>query len=43
VDGELPLPTRAPTVGQHTEEVLRDLLGYDSVRISTLRAVGALG
>jgi crotonobetainyl-CoA:carnitine CoA-transferase CaiB-like acyl-CoA transferase len=40
---ELPLPTKAPTVGEHTEAVLRDVLGYDEDRISTLRSAGALG
>jgi crotonobetainyl-CoA:carnitine CoA-transferase CaiB-like acyl-CoA transferase len=34
---ELPLPEKAPTVGQHTEEVLRDVLGYDDARIAALR------
>ena len=43
IDGELPLPTMAPTVGQHTDEVLRDVLGYDETRVATLRASGALG
>ena len=37
------MPTKAPTVGQHTEEVLRDVLGYDDERIAELRAAGALG
>jgi len=40
---DLPLPTKAPTAGQHTDEVLRTVLGYDDERISTLRASGALG
>jgi crotonobetainyl-CoA:carnitine CoA-transferase CaiB-like acyl-CoA transferase len=40
---ELPLPTKAPTVGQHTEDLLREVLGYDDDRIATLRAEGALG
>jgi crotonobetainyl-CoA:carnitine CoA-transferase CaiB-like acyl-CoA transferase len=43
VGEELPMPTRAPTVGEHTEAVLRDVLGYDSARIEALRASGALG
>jgi crotonobetainyl-CoA:carnitine CoA-transferase CaiB-like acyl-CoA transferase len=43
IEGELPLPTRAPTVGQHTDEVLRDVLGYDETHLATLRASGALG
>ena len=32
----------APTLGQHTEEVLRDLLGYPPEQIAELRAEGAL-
>ncbi|RLQ21096.1 CoA transferase [Seongchinamella sediminis] len=40
---ELPVPSRAPTVGQHTEEVLRDVLGYGDNRIQSLRESGALG
>ena len=36
-------PPMAPTVGQHTDEVLRDVLGYDDARIAELRATGALG
>ncbi len=38
-----PTPTKAPTVGQHTDEVLADLLGYDDARIAELRAAGAFG
>jgi crotonobetainyl-CoA:carnitine CoA-transferase CaiB-like acyl-CoA transferase len=43
IDGELPCPTKAPTVGEHTDEVLHDVLGYDEIRIAKLRASGALG
>lgn len=43
LDEELPVPTKAPTVGQHTDEVLRDLLGYDDERVAALRRDGALG
>ena len=43
VDGELPVPTKAPTVGQHTDEVLREVLGYDDERIGRLRAAGTFG
>jgi crotonobetainyl-CoA:carnitine CoA-transferase CaiB-like acyl-CoA transferase len=43
VDGELPLPKKAPTVGEHTEDVLRTVLGYDDERIEALRSSGALG
>jgi crotonobetainyl-CoA:carnitine CoA-transferase CaiB-like acyl-CoA transferase len=39
----LPMPTKAPTAGQHTDEVLRDVLGYDDSRMAELRAAGALG
>jgi crotonobetainyl-CoA:carnitine CoA-transferase CaiB-like acyl-CoA transferase len=40
---ELPVPTRAPKVGEHTDEVLTDVLGYDESRIGQLRDDGALG
>jgi crotonobetainyl-CoA:carnitine CoA-transferase CaiB-like acyl-CoA transferase len=36
-------PVPAPAVGQHTEEVLRECLGYDAARLSALREAGALG
>jgi crotonobetainyl-CoA:carnitine CoA-transferase CaiB-like acyl-CoA transferase len=39
----LPIPTKAPTPGQHTDQVLRDVLGYDDSRIAELRSAGALG
>lgn len=41
--GEIGVPSKAPTVGQHSEDVLRDVLGYDDERIAKLRASGALG
>jgi len=42
VDGEeQPVPTEAPTVGQHSEDVLRRVLGYDDDRIEALRKAGA--
>jgi crotonobetainyl-CoA:carnitine CoA-transferase CaiB-like acyl-CoA transferase len=34
---------RAPQLGEHTEPVLRELLGYDAARITALRAAGAFG
>jgi crotonobetainyl-CoA:carnitine CoA-transferase CaiB-like acyl-CoA transferase len=43
VDGTLPVPTRAPTVGEHTDEILREVLGYAEARVAELRASGALG
>jgi crotonobetainyl-CoA:carnitine CoA-transferase CaiB-like acyl-CoA transferase len=36
-------PARAPRLGEHTEEVLRDVLGYGPERVAALRASGALG
>jgi crotonobetainyl-CoA:carnitine CoA-transferase CaiB-like acyl-CoA transferase len=40
---ELPEPSWAPTVGEHTEAVMRDVLGYDADRIEALRKAGAFG
>ena len=42
-DEELPEPTWAPRVGEHTEQVLREVLGYDADRLAKLREAGALG
>jgi crotonobetainyl-CoA:carnitine CoA-transferase CaiB-like acyl-CoA transferase len=43
VDESLPVPAHAPTVGEHTHEILRDVLGYDAGRIARLKETGALG
>lgn len=43
VGDDLPEPTHAPTVGEHTDAVLRDALGYDDETIAALRDGGALG
>jgi crotonobetainyl-CoA:carnitine CoA-transferase CaiB-like acyl-CoA transferase len=43
VGEELPLPEKAPEAGQHTEEVLREVLGYSDERIAELRGAGAFG
>jgi crotonobetainyl-CoA:carnitine CoA-transferase CaiB-like acyl-CoA transferase len=43
VDEELPAPAKAPTVGEHNDEVLREVLGYDAEKIAKLREAGALG
>jgi crotonobetainyl-CoA:carnitine CoA-transferase CaiB-like acyl-CoA transferase len=40
---ELPVPTRAPKVGEHTDDVLASVLGYDDARIKALHESGALG
>jgi crotonobetainyl-CoA:carnitine CoA-transferase CaiB-like acyl-CoA transferase len=36
-------PVAAPAVGQHTEEVIREILGYDEDRLAHLSEAGALG
>lgn len=42
--GEDPVvPTKAPTPGEHNEQVLSEVLGYDPERVAALRAAGALG
>jgi crotonobetainyl-CoA:carnitine CoA-transferase CaiB-like acyl-CoA transferase len=43
IDDELPVPRKAPTVGQHTDDVLHEVLGYDEQRLAALRSAGALG
>ena len=40
---ELPTPGMAPTAGEHSEEVLREVLGYDDEKIAELRAAGVFG
>jgi crotonobetainyl-CoA:carnitine CoA-transferase CaiB-like acyl-CoA transferase len=44
VEGEeLPVPAKAPELGEHTDQVLRDVLGYDDAKVASLRDAGALG
>jgi len=43
IDETLPEPTHAPTVGEHTDAVLKRVLGYDDERVRKLREGGALG
>ncbi len=43
VDEELPEPEMAPTVGEHNDAVLAEVLGYDEGEIRRLREAGALG
>lgn len=43
VGEELPEPTRAPTVGEHRETVLREVLGYDAATIDALGQEKAFG
>src|SRR5205085_9957470 len=39
---DLPPPSRAPSPGQHSEEVLREVAGYDDERLGRLRAARVL-
>ncbi|MEO3783692.1 CoA transferase [Actinocorallia sp. B10E7] len=45
VVGEAPpaAPRPAPAAGEHTEEILRDVLGYDDSQVAALRVSGAFG
>jgi len=36
-------PVAAPMLGQHTDEVLREVLGYSETKLAELRAAGVLG
>jgi len=38
----LPTPTIPPNLGQHTEEVLREVLGLDAARVDELRRAGVV-
>ena len=40
---QLPEPTMAPTLGEHTDRVLAEVLGYDTDKIAALRKAGVLG
>jgi crotonobetainyl-CoA:carnitine CoA-transferase CaiB-like acyl-CoA transferase len=43
VDEELPAPTKAPEVGEHSAQVLADVLGYDAAKVDELKEKGAFG
>lgn len=43
VDEPVRVPSRAPTVGEHSEAVLSEVLGYDDETIARKRAAGAFG
>jgi formyl-CoA transferase len=32
---------RSPTLGEHTDEVLREVLGYEQAKIDALKGAGA--
>lgn len=40
---DLPTPTFPPKVGEHTEAVLREVLGLDAGRVAELKAKGVVG
>ncbi len=40
---EQSIPSMAPTVGEHTEQILSEILGYEHNEIQTLREGGAFG
>jgi crotonobetainyl-CoA:carnitine CoA-transferase CaiB-like acyl-CoA transferase len=42
-DGVVARPAPAPRLGEHTETLLRELLGYPDARLAALRATGVLG
>lgn len=42
VDAEVPVPTMAPTPGEHTDDILRDVLGYDDAKIAAARDAGTV-
>ncbi len=39
----LPAPAKAPSAGQHTDAVMKSVLGYDAAQIAALREAGAFG
>jgi len=41
--GEIRDPRRAPRLGEHTDDVLREVLGYGEGTIARLRAAGVIG
>lgn len=43
VGEKLPIPTHAPTVGEHSEQVLRETLGYSDEQIAVLRDADVIG
>ena len=43
VDGTLPPLRKAPTPGEQTDEILAEVLGWDSGRIAEARAEGTVG
>jgi crotonobetainyl-CoA:carnitine CoA-transferase CaiB-like acyl-CoA transferase len=42
-EGEIRQPRRAPRLGEHTDAILRDVLGYSASTIARLRSAGVIG
>ena len=42
-EGEIRNPAPAPALGEHTEAILGDILGYGSQTVARLRAEGVIG
>jgi crotonobetainyl-CoA:carnitine CoA-transferase CaiB-like acyl-CoA transferase len=42
-EGEIRRPRRAPHLGEHTDPILRDVLGYSASTIARLRSSGVIG
>jgi crotonobetainyl-CoA:carnitine CoA-transferase CaiB-like acyl-CoA transferase len=42
-EGEIRQPRRAPRLGEHTDPILRDVLGYSDSTIARLRSGGVIG
>jgi crotonobetainyl-CoA:carnitine CoA-transferase CaiB-like acyl-CoA transferase len=40
---ENPIPTKAPTPGQHNDEILKRVLGWDDAQVAAAKESGALG
>ena len=43
IDEQLPTPAKAPQIGQHSDQVLEDILGWDATKVADARAAGAMG
>ncbi len=42
-EGEIRRPRRAPRLGEHTDPILRDVLGYSDGTLARLRSAGVIG
>ena len=42
-EGEIRQPTRAPRLGDHTDQILREILSYSDSTIARLRSTGVIG